>query len=133
VDRSQVAGWLRRYVESWKSYDRAQIGELFSEGAEYRYHPYDDPVRGRDAIVESWFEDPDPAATYDGSYEPVAVDGDTAAAVGHSTYLKEDGSIEKVYDNCYVMRFDGDGRCREFTEFYMLRPSGQGSRLTPRG
>jgi SnoaL-like protein len=127
VDRSQVAGWLRRYVESWKSYDRAQIGELFSEGAEYRYHPYDDPVWGRDAIVESWFEDPDPAATYDGSYEPVAVDGDTAVAVGHSTYLKEDGSIEKVYDNCYVMRFDGDGRCREFTEFYMLRSSGQGA------
>jgi ketosteroid isomerase-like protein len=45
VDRSQVAGWLRRYMEAWKSYDRAQIGELFSEGAEYRYHPYDDPVR----------------------------------------------------------------------------------------
>jgi hypothetical protein len=47
--------------------------------------------------------------------------------VGHSTYLKKDGSSEKVYDNCYVMRFDGDGRCREFTEFYMLRPSGQGA------
>ena len=122
MDRTQVAGWLRRYVEAWKSYDRSQIGELFSEGAEYRDNPYDDPVRGRDAIVESWFEDPDPAASYDGSYEPVAVDGDIAVAVGHSTYLKPDGSIEKIYDNCMVMSFNDDGRCRSYTEFYMRRP-----------
>lgn len=122
MDRSQVAGWLRRYVDAWKSYERNEIGDLFSDNAEYRYHPYDDPVRGRTAITESWFEDPDSADAYDGSYEPVAVDGDTAVAIGHSTYFKPDGSVEKIYDNCYLMRFDDDGRCREFTEFYMKRP-----------
>ena len=31
--------------------------------------------------------------------------------------------MEKVYDNCFVMRFDGDGRCREFTEWFMKRPA----------
>ena len=28
----------------------------------------------------------------------------------------------KVFHNCFVMRFDDDGRCREFTEFYMRQP-----------
>jgi hypothetical protein len=28
----------------------------------------------------------------------------------------------RAYDNCFVMRFDSDGRCREFTEWYMKRP-----------
>ena len=28
---------------------------LFAEQAEYRYHPYDEPIVGRDAVVESWF------------------------------------------------------------------------------
>ena len=32
------------------------------------------------------------------------------------------GPIGEVYDNCFVMRFDRDGRCREFTEWFMKRP-----------
>ena len=31
--------------------------------------------------------------------------------------------MDKVYDNCFVMRFDADGRCREFTEWYVKRPA----------
>ena len=26
------------------------------------------------------------------------------------------------HENCLVMRFDGEGRCREFTECYLSRP-----------
>jgi ketosteroid isomerase-like protein len=122
MNTEQVASWLEAYVTAWKSYDRDAIGALFSDDAEYRYHPYDDPVRGREAIVASWLEDPDEPGTYDASYEPVAVDGDTAVAVGSSTYFAADGSVEKVYDNCYVIRFAADGRCRQFTEWYMQRP-----------
>jgi hypothetical protein len=29
-----------------------------------------------------------------------------------------------VYSNLWVIRFDADGRCREFTEWYMRRNGG---------
>jgi hypothetical protein len=46
-----------------------------------------------------------------------------AVAIGSSSYKESpDGPIARVYDNCFVMRFDSDGRCREFTEWYMKRP-----------
>jgi hypothetical protein len=32
------------------------------------------------------------------------------------------GPVENQFDNCYVMRFAPDGRCAEFTEWYMERP-----------
>lgn len=122
MNRDQVSEWLENYVAAWENYDPATIADLFSQDASYRYHPYDDPLRGRDAIVRSWLEEPDAPGTYEGRYEPVAVDGDTAVAVGTSTYRRPDGSVEKVYDNCFVMRFDDEGRCLEFTEWYMRRP-----------
>ena len=55
---------------------------------------------------------------------PVAIDGDTAVATGSSTYTdcEPGGEVDKVYDNCFVIRFDDDGRCAEFTEWYMERP-----------
>ena len=27
---------------------------LFTEDISYRYHPYDDPIVGKDAVVASW-------------------------------------------------------------------------------
>ena len=54
MDKAGVDRWLQEYVEAWKSYDHDQIGALFTEDVQYRYHPHDDPVVGRAAVVRSW-------------------------------------------------------------------------------
>ena len=69
-------------------------------------------------------DDPDEPGTYDAAYEPVAIDGETAVATGSSTYTNPDGSIRAVYDNCFLLRFDADRRCTEFTEWFVKRPEG---------
>jgi ketosteroid isomerase-like protein len=123
TDRDAVSAWLARYVEAWTSYDREQIRELFAEDATYRFHPFDEPIRGCEAIVEAWFDEPDEARTFEASYQPVAVDGDTAVAVGTSSYKDSpEGEVMRVYDNCFVIRFDGEGRCVDFVEWYVKRP-----------
>jgi hypothetical protein len=124
IDREQIQRWLDAYVAAWKSYDREQIAALYSDNASCRYHPYDEPIIGRDAIVESWFGTgegapaKDPEGTYDGAYIVAALDGDLAVITGTSVYTDP----EVVYDNCWLVRFDDQGRCREFTEWYMKRP-----------
>jgi ketosteroid isomerase-like protein len=132
VDKAAVDSWLQAYVEAWTTYDREQIGALFADDVKYRYHPYDDPIEGRDAVVASWLGEGDaPGAstrdepdTYDASYQTIAVDGDVAVATGSSVYVTEPGgAVDKIYDNCFVMRFDDDGRCTEFTEWFMRRPA----------
>jgi ketosteroid isomerase-like protein len=131
TDRAQVDRWLADYVAAWKSYDRDAIAALFAADAEVRYHPYDSPIRGRDAIVESWFgvgdaaPSRDQAGTYDATYGVAAIDGDLAVATGTSTYRSEpDGPVAQEFHNCFLIRFDGAGRCREFTEWFMKRPGG---------
>ena len=45
-------------------------------------------------------------------------------ATGHSVYRTTPGGpVERVFDNCFVMRFDENGRCRDFTEWFMQRPT----------
>lgn len=131
MSRADVDRWLEAYVAAWRSYDRDEIGALFSDDVIYRFHPYDDPVRGRAAVVEAWLGEGDHQGaptrdddgTYDATYRAVAVEGDAAVATGASTYVKEPGGpVETIYDNCFVMRFDADGRCSEFTEWFVERP-----------
>jgi hypothetical protein len=127
MDEAEVARWLTDYVDAWRSYDPRSIGNLFSEDALYRYQPWDEPtpshVRGRDAIVESWLEDQDAPGSWTAEYLPWLVHDDRAVAVGASRYLAADGStVEREYRNVFLLVFDDDGRCREFSELYMKRP-----------
>jgi hypothetical protein len=127
LDRSKVDDWLEAYVSAWKTYDPAAIGRLFSEEAAYRYHPYDAPVQGRDAIVASWLADRDSAGTYDGHYQAILVEGDEAAASGRSQYFEADGvTLRAEFYNLFLLRFDHDGRCADFCEWYMERPKTSG-------
>jgi ketosteroid isomerase-like protein len=125
IDHAHVARWLNAYVDAWRSYDPAAIGELFSHDATYRYNPFDDPVQGRDDIVASWMSDRDPSGTYTAHYEPLALNGDTAVARGRSLYFGQDGTVlQRQFDNIFVLRFDAEGRCCDFCEWYM-QPRGQ--------
>jgi hypothetical protein len=125
VDEAAVARWLREYVDAWRSYDAAAIGALFSDDAVYRWQPWaegDDAAHGREAIVASWLEDQDAPGSWEAEYRPWAIDGNRAVAVGLSRYLATDDAPEAVFDNVFLLRFDDDGRCAEFTDVYMRRP-----------
>ena len=132
MDRDSAQAWLDSYVAAWKSYDRDDITALFAPAIQYRYHPYDEPVVGVDAVVASWLGEGDDAdgsstrdepGTYDARYTPYAVDGDLVVATGTSVYQDHpEGPVVRTFDNCFLMRFDPEGRCLEFTELYLQRP-----------
>jgi hypothetical protein len=130
MDHETAQGWLDRYVAAWKSYDADDIAGLFSDDVRYRYYPYAVWIVGRDAVVASWLAEDtdaqgstrDDEGTYDARYAPIAVDGDVVVATGKTTYTETPGGpVTQTFDNCFVMRFDEQDRCREFTEYYTKR------------
>jgi ketosteroid isomerase-like protein len=128
MDRSGVQDWLDRYSAAWLSYDEDDIRALFAPDARYRYHPYDpdsETVVGVDAIVKDWVDNRDEAGTYDSHYEPYAVDGDRAVAVGWSRYYDDaaKSKLSREFRNVYLLQFDAEGRCTDFTEFFMETPA----------
>jgi SnoaL-like domain len=122
MTHDDVQHWLERYVAAWTTYDAEAIGDLFSEGASYRYQPYSDPVVGREAIVASWLKDRDEPGTFDAHYDAWAVEDDLASAIGESRYTNPDGSLKALYHNAFALRFDGHGKCTEFVEYFMELP-----------
>jgi hypothetical protein len=131
MDRSSVQAWLDRYSAAWLSYDENDVRSLFARDARYRYHPYDpepETLVGVDAIVADWTaaENRDEPGTYDSHYEPFAVEGDRAVAVGWSRYYEDatKAKLAREYRNVYLLAFDAEGRCTSFTEFYMQTPEG---------
>ncbi|HYH92633.1 MAG TPA: nuclear transport factor 2 family protein [Candidatus Saccharimonadales bacterium] len=122
MDRTGFAAWLDRYVDAWRLNDPVAIGDLFSSDVRYAYDPFDEAVVGRAAIVASWLDEPDAPGSWEADYDVLAVDGDVFVAHGRTRYLTDDRTdIDREFANIFVCRFDADGRCREFTEYYMRR------------
>ena len=122
MTRDDVQRWLDGYVDAWRSNDPEAIGALFAPDATYRFQPYGDPVVGREAIVANWLEDPDEPGSWQARYEPYAVDGDRAVAIGESRYVQPDGSLRDLFFNLWTLRFDDQRRCTDFVEYYMELP-----------
>ena len=68
-------------------------------------------------IVKAWADAGDKPEDWTFEWNLLGQDGDTAFVQGLTTYLNGD----PTYDNLWVIRFAGDGRAREFTEWYMAR------------
>lgn len=122
MDHDGFRAWLQRYVDAWRLNDAAAIGDLFSIDVRYAYDPFGEALVGRNAVIESWLDAPDDPDSWQADYEVLAVDGDVFVAHGRSRYLTDDrGEVDREFANVFVCRFDSDGRCREFTEYYMRR------------
>jgi SnoaL-like protein len=130
VTHDEVQAWLDRYIQAWESYDTVAIGDLFTTDARYHFHPSDEGFAGRDAIVNAWLHPEgdastrDEPGTWDAHYEPFAVDGNSAVAVGWSRYYTDasKSTVQNIWDNVYLLEFGEDGRCRSFSEWYVERP-----------
>jgi len=115
-----AARFLDGYLEAWRTNDPDAVRALFALDAVYRSAPDDlDPALGIDRILTFWEAERDEPGewTFDGHVEIETTDA--AAIRGVTTYAS--GSKVGTYDNLWIVRFDGEGRATEFTEWWIER------------
>lgn len=121
-----LADWLDRYEQAWRNNDAAQIADLFTDDAVYRWHPWEEPADGadgRDEIVQAWLDQPDDPDDWTLDCEPLAVNGELGVARCVTRYRATARGPARVYHNVWLVSLTDDGRCSEFTEYYMKEPT----------
>ncbi|MER6946685.1 nuclear transport factor 2 family protein [Nonomuraea sp. NPDC000554] len=112
-----TSAWIDGYVRAWNSNDPDDIAALFSDDAVYFTEPYSSPWHGREEIVSNWLARKDQPGETTFTWHPVSVADDLSVIQGVTTYP------DKTFSNLWVIRFGPDGRCREFTEWWMEHDS----------
>jgi len=119
VDRGRAEQWLFEYVRAWRAADSQMIEILFAPEIRYVASPFEEAIVGRDAVVESWLYEGVGDEVFDADYRVEAVDGDVAVASGTTTYAPTETDAERVFSNVFMLRFDADGRCVEYREWWV--------------
>lgn len=107
--------WMDGYVTAWDSNDAEHIGALFADHAVYDPQTADGPWQGREAIVHGWQQIDDTPGNWEFEWRPIVVHDDVAVVTGRTRYLNPPAS----YRNLFVLRFGADGRCVDFTEWWI--------------
>lgn len=115
MDRSAVERWVEGYIGAWQSNDPDQIGSLFTDDARYYTAPDRNAWEGRDAIVAGWVDRKDEPGQWTFRHEFLAQGDGLAFVRGWTEYVEP----PKRYSNLWVIRLEPDGRCSEFTEWWM--------------
>ena len=80
-------------------------------------------LAGREAIVKDWLEgSTSPIEPGRPPTSPWPSRTRSTSGVGSTRYFGEDGARDD-FSNIFVCRFDDDGRCSEFSEWWMRAPS----------
>jgi hypothetical protein len=111
-----VSRWIDDYVRAWNSNDPADIGALFTDDGVYTTAPYSTPWRGRERIVAGWLERKDEPGETSFEWQPISITDEVTVISGTTRYP------ERVFSNLWVITFDPEGRCREFSEWWMEHP-----------
>jgi len=114
-----VASWIEAYGRAWRERDDQAVGELFTDGAVYRSHPFREPLAGREAIRAYWRQATGPQTSIALEFGRPITDG-PRAAVEWWAILGEEQAVMTL-PGMLILRFDQSGQCEELREYWHLQ------------
>ena len=113
--------WLDAYGRAWETRDPESAATLFTEDATYHETPFDEPMRGRAAILEYWSDVPRSQGDIRFSYEILAASERGGVAHWGAEFLRLPARTRVRLDGILLAELDGDGSCTEFREWWHRR------------
>lgn len=110
-----LENWMDAYVVAWDSNEPTDIARLFTPDAVYDPQVAGGPWDGVEAIVDRWVEIGDTPGNWEFEWAAVVETDDLAVVEARTSYLDPPAS----YRNLFILRFADDGRCRDFTEWWI--------------
>jgi hypothetical protein len=111
----RLDNWMDDYILAWSTNDTDHISALFTPGAVYDPQTAEGEWEGLEEIIERWQEIDDREDNWEFEWAPLVETDDIAVVSARTRYFDPPASFR----NLFVIRFDPDDRCYDFTEWYI--------------
>jgi ketosteroid isomerase-like protein len=123
---STFTTWLDGYKRVWEEKDPDGVAALFTEDGTYAWGPYEEPLRGRDAIRERWAEVTAAQSDVSFAFEPLGAT-DSGDGIAHWSCSFNVEALRIDLDGIFIVTIAEDGLCSEFREWWNERTSADDS------
>jgi len=119
MNLTTLESWLDRYGRAWETRNPEAAGALFTENASYHETPFDEPMRGRSAIVAYWSHVPRTQDNIHFSYDIITLTDNMAIAHWTSSFIRIPSNAKVGLDGIFVLAFDEQNLCTGLREWWM--------------
>ena len=112
------SSWLDAYGQAWERRDADAAASLFTKEATYQWGPFEDPLRGRDAIRERWASAVAAQAEVSFGYEPLALSDDRGFARWWVSFAVPVARQRVRLEGIFEVALDEHGSCHAFREWW---------------
>lgn len=116
---TRLQTWLDNYKQAWENLDPKIIAALFTDEAAYYITPFNDPLRGKTAIVEYWHGVSRTQEDINFNYEILALNETSGICHWQASFTRKHKRI--TLDGIMVISLNPDGMCYEFREWWHRR------------
>lgn len=115
---ADLSSWLDAYGRAWEERDADAAASLFTDQATYQWGPFEEPLRGREAIRERWASALDAQADVSFGHEPLALGAAAGFARWWVSFAVPVARQRVQLEGIFQVALDDDGRCTEFREWW---------------
>jgi len=115
--------WLEAYGRAWETRSPQAVGEIFTDDATYQETPYEEPLRGRPAIMRYWSEAVSNQGDIHFNFEIVASTMEVGVAHWSASFNRIKSNTRMEIDGVFLLKFDEDNRCKSLREWWFHRSS----------
>jgi SnoaL-like protein len=113
-----LSTWLDAYRRAWEGRDADAAAALFTEDAAYHWGPFEEPLRGREAIRERWQSAVDAQADVSFGHEPLAIGDGSGLARWWVSFVVPAADIRVRLEGIFQVALDDEGACHDFREWW---------------
>ncbi len=119
MDHDTFQTWINTLGRAWETRDADAAADLFTEDATYQENPFDEPLRGRDAIRRYWADLPREQDAISVQFEILEVTPTTGVARWMASFVRVPSGKYARLDGVLVASFDaGARRAHAFREWW---------------
>lgn len=119
MDHVTFTHWMDSIGHAWVTRDPRLAADLFTEDAVYHENPFDEPLRGREAIYQYWAKLPQEQEQIEFSYKVLEVTPITGIASWTATFARLPSGIRSKLEGVLIATFaEGSNRAYDFREWW---------------
>jgi hypothetical protein len=110
--------WLDAYGQAWENQDPQAAANIFAANATYQETPFDEQIRGREAILQYWLEETYVQKQVKFSYEILAVGENRGIARWQASFARIPSKTQVKFDGIFVVYLNANNLCTVFEEWW---------------
>ena len=113
--------WLDLYGQAWMNLDPRLIDELFTKEATYQEKPFEEPMKGIDAIRKYWNGVAETQKDVKFEYEILETNHSRGVAHWKSSFVRPKQNTLVLLDGILVAHLDSENKCIRFQEWWQSK------------